>query len=677
MASVGNFALILALVVSVYSAVASAVGAQRHHLRLMASARNALLAATGLVSLSVASLLFLLLSHDFSAVYVYQYTSHDLPFPYLVSALWAGNPGSLLFWEWLLSLFALAVTLQKRSSGRELLPYASSVIMTTQAFFLMLLVFVTSPFTMQAVAPPDGLGLNPMLENPGMILHPPALLAGYVAFTIPFAFAIAALVKRCLGDRWLLSIRRWMLFAWLLLGIGNLIGAWWAYTELGWGGYWAWDPVENAGLMPWLVATAFLHSAMMHRRRGVLKVWNIALIILAFTLAIFGTFLTRSGVLSSVHTFGESSMGLFFLIFLSITLIGSLGLLYRHRELLKSETEIESLVSRESTFLLNNWLLVGATFTIFLGTIFPMISEVVWGTRISVGAPFFNQVDGPIFLAIILLSGLCALIGWQRASPSSLVRSFILPFVVAAVVAIVLVLAGMRQWYAIIGFSVLSFVLLTILYDWFRGTRSRRRMCEENYFSAFWRLITGNRPRYGGYIVHLGIIFIALGVIGSSVFATEKEATLAPGEQMAIGDYVLRFDGLGYFQTQSREVFTATLSLSNGDRPLGKMTAEKYFHRTYEQPVTEVAIRSTPIEDVYVILMGWDADQSTTFNVLVNPLVSWIWFGGGVLAFGGLLAFWPGQASPGGTTGRSGGSGKTNRDTQAVKRVTERYDLPK
>jgi cytochrome c-type biogenesis protein CcmF len=480
-----------------------------------------------------------------------------------------------------------------------------------------------------------------MLENPGMILHPPALLAGYVALTVPFAFAIAALLERRL-EGWLPTVRRWALFAWLLLGVGNLIGAWWAYVELGWGGYWAWDPVENAGLMPWLVATAFLHSAMMQRRRGMLKVWNMSLIILAFVLAIFGTFLTRSGILSSVHTFGESSMGPFFVVFLGITLVGSFGLIYRRRELLKSETEIESLVSRESTFLLNNWLLVAATFAILLGTMFPLISEVVWRTRIALDASFFNQVGVPLFLAIILLSGLCTLIGWRQASPGNLARNYILPLGTAAVVVVVLVVAGMRQWYAIVGFSILSFVLLAILYDWLRGTRARRRTRHENYFIALWGLVMANRPRYGGYIVHLGILFIALGVTGSSVFATEKEATLKPGEQMTINRYVLTFNGLGYFQTPSREVVTASLSLASGGRHLSEMTAEKYFHRTYEQPVTEVAIRSTPLEDVYVILAGWEADQTTTFSVLVNPLVSWIWFGGAVLVLGGLLAFWPG-----------------------------------
>ena len=415
MTDIGYIALFLALVAAVYSAIAFIFGVRRKHQTLIHSARNSLLAVCGLVSISVAILVYALVTHDFQIEYVASYTSRDLSLPYLLSALWAGNDGSLLFWAWLLSLFATVVLLQKRDIGKELVPYASSVIMATQAFFLILLLSVSNPFQKLSFIPTDGRGLNPLLENPGMIIHPPTLLVGYVGFTIPFAFAIAALLTKRLGDEWLIAIRKWTLFAWLLLGIGNILGAWWAYVELGWGGYWAWDPVENASFMPWLVATAFLHSIMMQRRRGMLKVWNMVLIILTFCLAIFGTFLTRSGILSSVHTFAESALGPFFLVFIGIALFGPLALLYSRSAELKGEAEMESLVSRESTFLLNNLLLVGAAFAIFLGTVFPLISEAVRGVKISVGPPFFNQVNGPIFLAIILLTGICALIGGRRA----------------------------------------------------------------------------------------------------------------------------------------------------------------------------------------------------------------------------------------------------------------------
>jgi cytochrome c-type biogenesis protein CcmF len=643
MADIGYITLFLALAASIYSAIAFAFGARGKHPALTGSARNGLLAVCGLVSISVAVLVYALLTHDFQIEYVASYTSRDLSLPYLLSALWAGNDGSLLFWAWLLSLFAAVVVLQKRDVGKILVPYASSIVMFTEAFFLILLLSVSNPFHKLPFAPAEGMGLNPLLENPGMIIHPPTLLVGYVAFTIPFAFAMAALLARRLGDDWLIAIRRWTLLAWLFLGIGNILGAWWAYVELGWGGYWAWDPVENAGLMPWLVATAFLHSIMMQRRRGMLKVWNMVLIILTFSLAIFGTFLTRSGILSSVHTFSESALGPFFLAFIGITLFGSLGLLYYRSEELKSEAEMESLVSRESTFLLNNLLLVGAAFAIFLGTVFPVISETVRGVKISVGPPFFNQVNGPIFLAIILLTGICTLIGWRRASIKNLLRNFLWPLVAALILVIVLFVSGIREWYALIAFPVCGFVLSTILYEWFRGTRARHRMRAENYLKAFWGLIGTNRPRYGGYIVHIAIILIAIGVIGSSFYELEKEVTLMPGESMTIKNYTLTYENMDRYETESKLVVTATLSVYNNGILKGVLTPEKYFHRTYEQPVTEVAIRTTLLEDLYVILIGWDEDGTTAFKVLVNPLVNWIWIGGGVFLLGGLIAFWPDQ----------------------------------
>jgi len=642
MADIGYVALLLALVASIYSAIAFIYGVGGSHRGLTDSARNGLLAVFGLVSISVAALIYALVTHDFQIEYVASYTSRDLSLPYLLSALWAGNDGSLLFWAWLLSLCAAVVVLQKRDIGKELMPYASSIIMVTQAFFLILLLFVSNPFHKLAFVPAEGMGLNPLLENPGMIFHPPILLAGYVGFTIPFAFAMAALLTRRLGDEWIIAIRRWTLMSWLLLGVGNIIGAWWAYVELGWGGYWAWDPVENASFMPWLVATAFLHSIMMQRRRRMLKVWNMVLIILTFSLTIFGTFLTRSGVISSVHTFAESPLlGYLFLAFIGVTLFGSLGLLYYRSEGLKGEAEMESLVSRESTFLLNNLLLVGAAFAIFLGTVFPVISEAVRGVKISVGPPFFNQVNGPIFLAIILLTGICALIGWRRASIKNLARNFLWPLVAALMLGIALFFLGIREWYALVAFLVCGFVLSTIVYEWFRGTRARHRLRAENYLKAFLGLIGSNRPRYGGYIVHIAIILIAIGVVGSSFYSVEKEAALMPGESMTIKDYTLTYDNLDSYETESKLVVMATLSVYNQGKLIGKLIPEKYFHRSYQQPVTEVAIRSTLIEDLYVILIGWDEDGTTAFKVLVNPLVNWIWIGGVVFVLGGLIAFWP------------------------------------
>ncbi|MBU2608658.1 MAG: heme lyase CcmF/NrfE family subunit [Chloroflexi bacterium] len=647
MGDAGYIVLLLAFAAAIYSAIAFALGGRGGHPALTESARNGLLAVFILVTLSVEVLVFALVTHDFSIEYVASYSSRDTSLPYLISGLWAGNAGSLLFWAWLLSLFAAVVTFQKRKSGHELLSYAATILMTTEAFFLILLLWVANPFRTMAFVHPDGMGLNPLLENPGMIIHPPALLAGYVGFAIPFAFAISALLTRRLGDEWIVAVRRWTLLTWLLLGAGNIIGAWWAYMELGWGGYWAWDPVENAGLMPWLVATAFLHSIMMQRRRGMLKVWNMVLIILTFSLAIFGTFLTRSGILSSVHTFSESGLGPLFLAFIGITLLGSLGLLYFRRKELKSEAEMESLVSRESTFLLNNLLLVGAAFAIFFGTIFPVISEAVRGVKITVGAPFFNQVNGPIFLAVILLTGLCALIGWRRASIKNLVRGFLWPLAAAVILGISLVISGLREWYALAAFCLSGFVLFSILYQWFREVKARHRIKAENYFKAFWDLLGVNKPRYGGYIVHLGILLLAIGIIGSSFYDVEKEAVLMQGESMSLNNYTLTYESTDQYDTQSKTVVSATLAVYNKGKLLGKLIPEKHFHRNHAQPltegatVTEVAIRSTLQEDLYVILISADKNGRAAFKVLVNPLVNWIWIGGGFLVLGGLIAFWP------------------------------------
>jgi cytochrome c-type biogenesis protein CcmF len=641
MAEVGYTALLLAFVASVYSAIAFIFGARKGHTALIASARRSLLAVCWLVSLAVALLATALITHNFQIEYVASYTSSDLSLPYLISALWAGNAGSLLFWGWLVSVFAVVMVLKKRDRGRELVPYASAIVMLTEAFFLVLVLFVSNPFQKLTLFPAEGVGLNPLLENMGMIIHPPLLLAGYAAFTIPFAFAIAALLTKRLGDDWLIAVRRWTLMAWLLLGIGILFGAWWAYVELGWGGYWVWDPVENASLMPWLVVTAFLHSTMMQRRRGMLKRWNMVLIITAFSLTLFGTFVTRSGIIASVHAFAGSALGAFFLAFIGIALIGSLALLFYRRKGLKGEAEMESLISRESTFLLNNLLLVGAAFAILVGTIFPVISEWVRGTKITVGPPFFNQVNGPIFLAIILLAGVCTLIGWRRVSAKNLVRNFLRPLVATLILGLALFLFGVRQWYALVAFLLCGFVLWTILFEWFRGTRARHRMRAENYLKAFWGLIWANRPRYGGYIVHISVLLIAVGIIGSSFYDEQKQATLMPGESMTIGGYTLTYEGMEQYQTLSKGVVSATLSVYNDGKLVGRLVPETYFHRSFEQAVTEVAIRATLAEDLYVILAGWDEDGSAAFKVLVNPLVSWIWVGGGVMLAGGLIVFWP------------------------------------
>ena len=651
MAEIGYIALVLAFVACLYSITAYIFGSRSSHPRVISSAKRSVLAAAVLFTVSAATLIIALISHQFQIEYVASYTSSDMTLPYLISALWAGNAGSLLLWGWIISLSAAAVVLRKRKQGRELVPYASIIVMAVQAFFLILLIFTKNPFHKLDFVPVEGTGLNPLLENPGMIFHPPVLLAGYAVFVVPFAFAIAALITRRLNTDWLAAVKRWALTGWLLLGVGNLIGAWWAYAELGWGGYWAWDPVENAGLMPWLVATAFIHSIMIQKRKGVLKLWSMVLIITTFILTIFGTFITRSDILSSVHTFGETAVGPFFLAFLIIASAGSLALLIYRRKDLKDDAEVGTLFSREGAFLLNNILLFGAAFVIFWGTIFPTISEAVSGTRVSVNASYFNQVAIPFLLAIVLLSGICILITWRRIPVKKLRLNILWPLISALVVVITLVAFGMRHWYALLIYFICTFVISALFSQWFREVTALSRVKAVSWFKACWSLFVVNRSRYGGFIVHIAIVIIAIGVVGSSLFDVEREAELLPGESMTINDYTITFDSLIPEGNERKMIVSAELDVYEGDAFIGNMYPQVIFHSSFEQPVSEVAIRSTLTEDLYLILASWEVitltDGSETVRAglvaLVNPLVIWIWIGGGIFLFGGLIAFWPGR----------------------------------
>ncbi|MFH1662492.1 MAG: heme lyase CcmF/NrfE family subunit [Chloroflexota bacterium] len=651
MAEIGYISLILAFVACLYSIAAYIFTSRGNHPRVLGSAKGSVLASAVLFTISTATLVIALINHQFQIEYVAQYTSSDMTLPYLISALWAGNAGSLFFWGWIISLSAAVVVLRKRRRGQELVPYASMIVMAVQAFFLLLLIFAQNPFHKLDFVPVEGIGLNPLLENPGMIFHPPVLLAGFAIFVIPFAFAIAALITRRLNNDWLAAVKRWALMGWLLLGIGNLIGAWWAYAELGWGGYWGWDPVENAGLMPWLLATAFIHSIMIQGRKGALKLWSMALIILTFILTIFGTFITRSDILGSVHTFGETAVGPFFLVFLIIASIGSLALLIYRRKDLKDDTEIGSLMSREGAFLLNNILLSGATFVIFWGTIFPTISELISGTKINVATSYYNQVAIPFLLAIVLLSGVCVLFTWRQIPVKKLRLNILWPVIAALVVVIALVAFGMRHWYALLIYFICTFVISALFSQWFREITTLSRAKATSWLRACWSLFVAKRSRYGGFIVHIAIVMIAIGVVGSSLFDIEREAELLPGESMTINDYTITFDSLIPEGNDLRMTVTAELDIYKGDIFIGNMFPQVIFHNNFEQPVSEVAIRSTLTEDLYIVLASWDiiplTDGSQAIQAglvaLVNPLVIWIWIGGGIFLFGGLIAFWPGR----------------------------------
>ncbi len=647
---IGFVCLVLALAGAIYSAGAWAIGIRRQRPVIIASARQAMLAVAGLTTLAVLGLLTALLTHNFGLQYVYAYTSRAMPTIYLIASLWAGNDGSLLFWAWLLALFSLVVVYRRRSANRELIPHTALILMVVQVFFLLLLVATSNPFEARAVVPWDGRGINPLLENFGMIVHPPLLLAGYVVVAVPFAFAVAALLKRQLNNAWVVATRRWILAAWLLLGAGNLIGAWWAYVELGWGGYWAWDSVENAGLMPWLTATVFLHSMLMQRWRGIFRVWNMTLVIVTFGLVIFGTFLTRSGVLAavSVHSFPESTMGPYFITFMAVTVLGALGLmLWRYNEL-KGEVEMESWISREGSFLLNNLLLVGATIVILIATIFPFITSASGKNMVILDPEWYDRAVGPILLVIVLLIGICCVIGWRRANLRTLLRQLAVPLALAAVLGIVLAAVGLGAWQAALGYAVCAFVGTSVLVVWIREVRARR--AGDNPVGAWWGLLKRQKPRYGAYLVHLGIVLITVGIIGSSFFGAQHEVTLKVGETVTVKDYTLTFQGIFLDETPDKQIIRAEMGVTRGGRKLPLMAPEKYYHRSLEgQSVTEVAIRSTAVADLYVILGGLSEDGETVdFEILVNPLVIWIWIGGGVFLAGGLLAFWGDRRKTGG-----------------------------
>jgi cytochrome c-type biogenesis protein CcmF len=640
----GSLCLIAALVVAVYGIGALMLGARLRRWELVASAYHAVLCLFALVTAAALLLVTALVTYDFSLAYVARNTLRGTPLYYRVTALWGSLEGSLLLWQWLLSLFSAVVVLSQRRKLRELMPYAVAVLMTISAFFLFIMLLPANPFRPQFPVPPDGRGLNPLLLTTSMIFHPVFLYLGFVGFTIPFAFAIGALITGRLGDEWIVATRRWTLMAWYFLTVGVLIGGWWAYTTLGWGGYWGWDPVENASFMPWLLGTAFLHSVMIQEYRQMLKTWNMTLIIMTFAMTMFGTFLTRSGILSSVHAFSNSSLGAYFLMFIGLILLFSLGAIVYRMDDLRGQPELDSMLSRETTFLANNVILVVIAFTIFLGTIFPVLAEAVRGVKASVGAPFFNKVTVPLAYALLLLMGIGPLIAWRRASWDNLKRNFSYPAMAAAVVASTTLL-WTRNPYALISFSVCAFVIGTIFFEFYKGVHARRKLAPGTSVpSALWTLFTRNRRRYGGFVVHFGVVLTIIGITVSSNFAVEKEVRVTRGETVHVSDYELRYDGMRAYDEVYREVVWTDFTVMRGGREVTKLSAGKSFHPNEQQPIAQVGIRSTPWEDLYMILGGVDPDGSAaTLKILVNPMVMWIWIGGIIITLGALITMIPGR----------------------------------
>ncbi|HLN14687.1 MAG TPA: cytochrome c-type biogenesis CcmF C-terminal domain-containing protein [bacterium] len=641
MADLGRFALLGALALAVYALVSASLGARLRRPELVRSAVRALVAAAALEGLAALLLWIALGTRDYRFAYVVTHVSNAQPLIYDLTSFWGGMEGSLLLWALLLSGYTL---LAVRGVGRVRPPLVGGVTAVcagVSTFFLFMLAFVTPPFVTVPFPPADGNGMNPLLLNPWMAIHPPTLYLGFVGLTVPFAIVAATLAAGPSGEGGVLLSRRWMLWAWYCLSMGLMFGAKWSYVVLGWGGYWAWDPVENAALMPWLVATAFLHSVQIQERREMLTKWNVVLVILAFGLSIFGTFLTRSGVLSSIHSFTQSSLGTFFLGFLALAMLVAFGLAAWRWDDLRSRNELDAAVSRESAFLLNNVLFLAVAFSVFLGTVFPIVSAVLTGRAINVGPPFFDHIVVPIAFAILLLMGIGPLIAWRRASLDSLRRDFMAPGAAGVLVGVGLLLAGMRQPGAVLVFALCGFVAATIALEFARGVRVRRAHRDETAAHALLGLIAGNRRRYGGYVVHLGILLLFCGITGSSVFATQQIVTLRPGQGAAVGEYQVRFDGLTQATQGGALSIGAQLRVFEGARDLGTFAARRNMFLATQDSTTDVVLRSTPRDDLYITLIGWTQDGRATIRLLVNPLVSWMWAGGLVLTLGAVLAMIP------------------------------------
>ncbi len=648
MTTLGGVALYVVFALSVYAVGASVVAGRRRDRKLARSAANAVLAAFAGALVAVAALEYALVTHDFSIAVVAEHTSRQLPFQYLLTALWASQPGSLLLWLTVLSGASALVMVQNRRRNRELMPWVTAVLGGVMIFFSTMAAFVSSPFQKLAGAvPANGFGLDPSLQNPYMAAHPPTLYLGYVSMAVPFAFAMASLVTGRSDARWLVSVRRWTLVSWTALGVGMLLGAHWAYVEIGWGGYWAWDPVESAALMPWLAATAFLHSVMVQEKKGMLKVWNMVLVSAAFSLSLFGTFLTRSGVVTSVHSFVQSAVGPFLLGFLALVIAFATGMILWRLSSLRADHKLESVISREATFLFNNLLFLALLFAVLWGVVFPILSEWVRGVRSTVSTPYYDFFLVIFGLPLLFLTGVGPLIAWRKASASSLLRTFRWPAMSAAAASVLLWLAGLGSSPAgLTALSLCVFVTVTIGLEFVRGTAARRALSGDPWPRAFVQLVSRNRRRYGGYVVHLAIVLLVVGITASSAYATVSERHLALGQSMRIDGYTVTNEGPVQTKEQNSITDRVRLAVSRGGTADGELDPGiRLFTDTNDQRQSnEVDIRTswTTGTDLYAILQGIDQNgRGVTVKLLVNPAVSLIWLAGIVFLFGALVTVWP------------------------------------
>jgi cytochrome c-type biogenesis protein CcmF len=657
MAQLGQFALAISFIVAIYAIVASLVGIRARNDKLIASGRNAAICNCIAISTAIFALGYLFLTNDFSVAYVAAHSSIDLPLHFKISSVWGGQEGSLLFWSWILTVYSALVILQNRNKHRSMMPYVTSVLMGTSLFFTAMHLFVANPFQLGGIQmpggalrlfhPADGLGLNPLLQDTLMVIHPPMLYAGMVGFAVPYAFAIAALMTRQLGDTWIRTSRRWTMIAWGVLAIGILLGGNWAYHELGWGGYWAWDPVENASLMPWLIGTAYLHSVMVQEKKGMLKIWNVVLIVAAYTMSIFGTMITRSGLIDSVHAFAKSDIGGYFMAFIVVTIAGAAYLILDRLPYLRPDNQMGAVVSRESSFLFNNLVLLVSCFAILWGTMFPVLSEWYNGNKITVGAPFFNRVNVPIAIFLLFLTGVGPLLAWRKASTNSLKRNFLLPASIALASGVPLYFMGVNHFYAWLSIVMSIFVGITIIREFYKGAQARAYGTGERFHQAIVNLTMRNTRRYGGYIIHFGFVLLFIGWSGQAFSEKIRLPGSKIGDHFQVHQYDMRVEDMGVHNGPNYAAQFATVSLYEYDKKIAIMSPEwrKYGGRD-QQGTTEVAILSTLKTDIYLVFQGSTDGVTGDFTIYYNPLVMWVWIGGTILGIGTVIALLPNRQTP-------------------------------
>jgi cytochrome c-type biogenesis protein CcmF len=647
MENIGALSILLAFCFAVYAVVGSIAGKVKKNAFLVVSAERAVYSVWILLSIASGLLIYSLIVGDFRLGYVAAHTDQSMPNIYKFTAWWGGQEGSLLLWAWILATYSAIVVFMNRRKFCDMMPWVTAVLMSTETFFLILISFVLSPFSVLIAGRGNivegmGKGLNPLLQYWTMVIHPPMLYLGYVGFTVPFAFAMGSLITKQPGESWIHTTRRWTIVTWLFQSTGILLGQGWAYAVLGWGGYWAWDPVENASLLPWITATAFLHSVMMQEKKGMMKVWNMVLISATFFLCIFGTFLTRSGVVSSVHAFAQSSIGTYFVTFLAIGLAATIYLILDRLPYLKSEARLESVVSRESSFMFNNLILLASCFAVLWGTLFPVISEAVTGEKISVDAPFFNRINIPIAFGLMLLTGIGPLIAWRRSSMESLRRAFFWPSVAGVALMVVLAFFGVYEHpYALVSFGLCMFVTTTVLSEFWKGASAIRAKSGTGLIPAAVELTHRNTRRYGGYLVHMGIVFMFIGYTGAA-FNKDVTKEVAPGQSFELGPYTVRVSDVQAGENQNFAWQKLIAEISRGGKSLGTLEPEHRFYKSSQQPTSEVAIRRRLNEDLYLNFAGPSADNKrAVVQGYVFPLVSWIWIGFWVLAMGTIVCLIP------------------------------------